>query len=97
MSTEKQLQVTASNGKRYEIQIRKFTPRDCFRLMGVHDEDIDKMLQKEKSGEQIISNSKLYALAGNSIVTNCMTAMFGELFYPSGTHYHDKNGQLSLF
>lgn len=97
MSTEKQLQVTASNGKRYEIQIRKFTPRDCFRLMGVHDEDIDKILQKEKSGEQIISNSKLYALAGNSIVTNCMTAMFGELFYPSGNHYHDKSGQLSLF
>lgn len=36
-------------------------------------------------------------LAGNSIVTNCMTAMFEELFFPSGKSYANKNGQLSLF
>lgn len=86
-----------SNGKRYSIQIRKYTPRDCFRLMGVHEADIDKLLSKEKSGQLIISKSKLYALAGNSIVTNCLTAMFEELIFPSGNHYHDKTGQLSLF
>ena len=72
-------------------------PRDCFRLMGVHEADIDKLLSKEKSGQLIISKSKLYALAGNSIVTNCLTAMFEELIFPSGNHYHDKTGQLSLF
>lgn len=57
---------TASNGKKYSIQIRKYTPRDCFRLMGVHEADIDKLLSKEKTGQLIISKSKLYALAGNS-------------------------------
>lgn len=88
---------TAPNGKRYAIRIRKFTPRDCFRLMGVRDPDIDKLLGKEKTGEQIISNSKLYQLAGNSIVTNCMTAMFEQLLFPSGKHYVEKDGQLSLF
>lgn len=88
---------TAPNGKKYSIQIRKYTPRDCFRLMGVHEADIDKLLSKEKSGQLIICKSKLYALAGNSIVTNCLTAMFEELIYPSGNHYHDKTGQLSLF
>lgn len=88
---------TAPNGKKYSIQIRKYTPRDCFRLMGVHEADIDKLLSKEKSGKLIISKSKLYALAGNSIVTNCLTAMFEELIFPSGNHYHDKTGQLSLF
>ena len=88
---------TAPNGKKYSIQIRKYTPRDCFRLMGVHEDDIDKLLSKEKSGQLIISKSKLYALAGNSIVTNCLTAMFEELIFPSGNHYHDKTGQLSLF
>lgn len=31
---------TAPNGKKYSIQIRKYTPRDCFRLMGVHEADI---------------------------------------------------------
>jgi hypothetical protein len=75
---------TAPNGKKYSIQIRKYTPRDCFRLMGVHEADIDKLLRKEKTGQLIISKSKLYALAGNSIVTNCLTAMFEELIFPSG-------------
>lgn len=88
---------TAPNGKKYSIQIRKYTPRDCFRLMGVHEADIDKLLSKEKSGQLIICKSKLYALAGNSIVTNCLTAMFEELIFPSGNYYHDKSGQLSLF
>lgn len=88
---------TAPNGKKYAIQIRKYTPRDCFRLMGVHEADIDKLLSKEKSGQLIICKSKLYALAGNSIVTNCLTAMFEELIFPSGNYYHDKTGQLSLF
>ena len=88
---------TAPNGKKYSIQIRKYTPRDCFRLMGVHEADIDKLLSKEKTGQLIICKSKLYALAGNSIVTNCLTAMFEELIFPSGNHYHGKTGQLSLF
>lgn len=88
---------TAPNGKKYSISIRKYTPRDCFRLMGVHEADIDKLLSKEKTGQLIICKSKLYALAGNSIVTNCLTAMFEELIFPSGNHYHDKSGQLSLF
>ena len=88
---------TAPNGKKYSILIRKYTPRDCFRLMGVHEADIDKLLSKEKTGQLIICKSKLYALAGNSIVTNCLTAMFEELIFPSGNHCHGKTGQLSLF
>lgn len=88
---------THPNGKRYGIRIRKLTPRDAFRLMGVRDPDIDKLLAKEKTGKQIISNSKLYCMAGNSIVTNCMTAMFEELLFPSGNNYKDKDGQLTLF
>ena len=86
----------ANNGERYEIAIRKFTPRECFRLMGVHDEDIDQILCVE-NGKQLIPNSKLYQLAGNSIVTNCMTAMFENLFFPTEGHYIEKDGQLALF
>lgn len=52
---------------------------------------------KEKDGSPIICKSKLYAIAGKSIVTNCLIAMFEELIFPSGKHYHDKSGQLSLF
>lgn len=88
---------TDPNGKRYGIRIRKLTPREVFRLMGVRDTDIGKLLSKNEIGKQIISNSKLYCMAGNSIVTNCMTAMFEELIYPSGNNYKDKDGQLTLF
>lgn len=95
--SNKEIIYTHPDGSKYAIKIRKFTPRDCFRLMGVRDYDIDKLLAKEKTGAQIISNSKLYQLAGNSIVTNCMTAMFEELLYPSGEKYKGKDGQLSLF
>lgn len=56
------------------MRIRKLTPRECFRLMGVSESDIDKMLN---SG---ISNSACYKLAGNSIVVDVMTAIFDKLF-----------------
>jgi len=58
---KKQIELPAElKGKKFRI--RKLTPRECFRLMGVDDADIDKM---QAAG---ISNSGLYKLAGNSIV-----------------------------
>ena len=56
------------------VRIRKLTERSCFRLMGVREDDIDKILN---SG---ISRSAAYKLAGNSIVTNCLMGIFTQLF-----------------
>ena len=56
------------------MKVRKLTPRECFRLMGLHDEDIDKI---QSVG---ISNSQQYKMAGNSIVVNVLEAMFKNLF-----------------
>lgn len=50
-------------------RIRKLTPRECFRLMGVKDEDFDKIAKNQ-------SDSSLYHLAGDSIVTNVLQAIF---------------------
>lgn len=47
---------------RKHYRIRKLTPKECLRLMGVRDEDIQKM---QDAG---ISDSQLYKMAGNSIV-----------------------------
>ena len=55
-----------------DLKIRKLTPRECLRLMGVKDEDIDKMIQNQ-------SDSSLYHLAGDSIVVNVLMAIFKEL------------------
>ena len=56
------------------FRIRKLTPRECFRLMGMRDDDIDKI---RAAG---ISNTQQYKMAGNSIVVNVLEAIFGELF-----------------
>ncbi|MEE0870129.1 MAG: DNA cytosine methyltransferase [Bacteroidaceae bacterium] len=52
------------------IRIRKLTPRECWRLMGFDDADFDKA---QAAG---ISNTQLYKQAGNSIVVNCLEAIF---------------------
>lgn len=55
-------------------RIRRLTPVECMRLMGVKDEDTQKM---KDAG---ISDSQLYKLAGNSIVTNVLEAIFTQMF-----------------
>lgn len=53
-------------------RIRKLTPRECLRLMGVKDEDIDKIFKNQ-------SNSSLYHLAGDSIVVDVLMAIFNQM------------------
>lgn len=54
------------------LNIRKLTPRECFRLMGVKDKDFDKVKNK-------FQDSILYHLAGDSIVVNVLETIFKEL------------------
>jgi site-specific DNA-cytosine methylase len=68
-------------------RIRKLTPRECFRLMGVTEADIDKIQQ---SG---VSQSQQYKMAGNSIVVDCLYHMFRKMF----TETACESQQLSLF
>lgn len=56
-----------------EMRIRKLTPRECGRLMGVSEEDIDKMLA-------IQSNTQAYKQYGNSIVVDVLYYIFKNLF-----------------
>ena len=55
-----------------KYRIRKLTPRECGRLMGVSDENISKMAA-------VNSNTQLYKQFGNSIVVDVMCAMFKNL------------------
>lgn len=64
------------------LRIRKLTPRECMRLMGVKDEDSNKIQQ---------GDSSMYHLAGDSIVTSCLMALFGELL---GIDYKSKIREL---
>lgn len=66
-------------------RIRKLTPRECWRLMGVRDEQFDKLHD--------ISNSQLYKLAGNSIVVDVLMGIFKNMFMPDGK---EQKGQIDL-
>lgn len=76
-------------GKKFRI--RKLTPRECFRLMGVDDTDIDKI---QAAG---ISNSSQYKLAGNSIVVDVLYHIFRKLLIEKDIDKDDKPHQLKLF
>lgn len=54
-----------------KYRIRKLTPKECFRLMGVRDVDFDKLT---------VSNSQKYKQAGNSIVVDVLMGIFENMF-----------------
>lgn len=55
------------------FRIRKLTPKECWALMGFDDESFFR-------AEKVVSNSKLYKQAGNSIVVDVLMAIFKNLF-----------------
>lgn len=56
------------------MRIRKLTPTETGRLMGLRDDEIQKMYDAG------LSNSSMYKLHGNSIVVDVMVALFDKLF-----------------
>lgn len=53
-------------------RIRKLTPKECGRLMGVKDKDIDKISKNQ-------SNSSQYHLYGDSIVVPVLVGIFAQM------------------
>ena len=90
--------------------IRKLTPKECFRLMGVRDNVIGTMQSsnaqaaerlpdwkgKGKPEDMAISASQQYKQAGNSIVVDVLAHIYEQLFYPA-TPKPRPGAQLSLF
>ena len=67
-------------------RIRRLTERECLRLMGVEETDIDKICAT-------VSPSQAYKQAGNSIVVDVMVYIFDNLF-------NDKDelpGQMTIY
>lgn len=53
------------------LRIRKLTPRECFRLMAVRDDNFERIAKSQ-------SNASLYHLAGDSIVVAVLVAILGQ-------------------
>ena len=89
--------------------IRKLTPKECFRLMGVRDDVIGTMQSTVGEAKQrmmcydgkgkddvdmVISASQQYKQAGNSIVVDVLAAIYEQLWYPKQP---EAERQMSLF
>ena len=61
-------------GSETGFKIRKITPKECFRLMGLSDDNTHKIID---SG---ISATQQYKMAGNSIVIQVLEEIFKNLF-----------------
>jgi len=55
-----------------DLTIRNLTPKECFRLMGVKDEDFERCAKNQ-------SDSSLYHLAGDSIAVDVLCFLFKEM------------------
>ena len=87
--------------------MRKLTPFECFRLMGVRDDVIHTMLStnaqaekrivgfkpKGKKDEMAVSATQQFRQAGNSIVVDVLAYIYEQLWYPK----HRAKRQMSLF
>ena len=70
-----------------DLEIRRLTPKECFRLMGFDDLDFEK-------ARSVNSDTQLYKQAGNSIVVNVLEAVLTNLLInPS----QEKMRQMDIF
>ena len=65
------------NGRMCVALVRKLTERECFRLMGCNDADIETIANCG------VSRSAQYKMAGNSIVVDVLYNIFRTAFIPS--------------
>lgn len=61
-----------------KLTVRKLTPKECWRLMGMSDEDYNK-------AAEVCSESQLYKQAGNSIVVDVLEAIFDTMLTDTKT------------
>ena len=72
-TVQKDNYVVENTGEGVSFAIRKLTPKECWRLMGISDDDFDK-------AQEVNSDTQLYKQAGNAIVVNVLEALFESMF-----------------
>ena len=80
---QQQVVVTERKDEMGKSQVRKLTPRECWRLMGFDDSDFDK-------AQAVNSDTQLYKQAGNSIVVNVLEAILGNLLVQERSEWLDE-------
>lgn len=61
------------------LRIRKLVPLECLKLMGFEEKDYQAMRDIG------MSDSQIYHCAGDSIITTCLMALFGQMLFDEET------------
>ena len=80
---QQQVVVTERKDEMGKSQVRKLTPKECWRLMGFDDTDFEK-------AQSVNSDTQLYKQAGNSIVVNVLEAILGNLLVKERSNWLDE-------
>ena len=78
------------NGDVHIGRIRKLTPRECWRLQGFKDEQFDK------AAATGLSDSKLYAMAGNAVSVPVISAVGEVIKRVEKRNSQNQTGEMSL-
>lgn len=73
-----------NNGIEGKAKFRYLTPRECFMFMGFDEEDFQALMDNDfyvRGDKKFFAESKLYKLAGNSIVVNVLEYIFKQVDY----------------
>ena len=62
---------TSERERESKMRIRKLTPLECLKLMSFEKQDYDAI--------KTMSDSRVYHMAGDSIVVSCLMGLFGQL------------------
>lgn len=76
-----------------KLKIRKLIPEECFKLMGLTEDDC------QKCREVGCSNTQLYCIAGNGLITNCVELITEHLYkaiYDETYECDDESKELML-
>lgn len=80
ITTKANVGVLTIEGTTKKYRIRRLTPRECIKLMGFEEEDYNSLV---KCG---LSDSAIYHIAGDSIVTTVLVGIFSNLINENESH-----------
>jgi len=63
---------TEEENRKENVTIRKLTERECLRLQGFNDDEIDRLYAAtDENGKRMFSKSAMYKFAGNAVCVDC--------------------------
>ena len=74
-----------------DLRVRYLTPRECLRLMGQDEDAIDRII------DFCPSKTKLYEMAGNSIVVDVLVDIFRAIYIDKTFGKREKRPSLEDF